>query len=275
MLYFLIALSPDTSTWAAWQAPIIPVVDFNGDGHVNGKDVVVLTEHWGESDSVCDIGPYAWGDGIVDEQDLFALAEYLEEEFVDPTLTAHWALDEAEGPVASDSAGENDAMVMGDPVWQPDAGVFGGALAFDGVDDFVLIPALPRLGDGPFSILAWVKGGTPGEVVISHTGGADWLYTNPLDGTLMTGLSEPGRNATALFCDAVITDGQWHRIGLVWDGTSRILLVDEQEVARDEEAELAIPEGSLMIGTAGAATPGRYFTGLIDDVRIHRRVVKP
>ena len=90
LIYFC---SMRTGQWKNYQAPILPVVDFNGDGTVDGGDVVVLTKHWGESDSVCDIGPYAWGDGIVDEQDLFALAEYLpvdEEDYVDPTLVAHW-----------------------------------------------------------------------------------------------------------------------------------------------------------------------------------------
>jgi len=262
----------DGTTWEYWQAPILPIVDFNGDGNANGKDVIVLAQHWGESDSVCDIGPYAWGDGIVDEQDLFMLAEYLEKEFVDPTLVAHWALDETEGIVAADSAGGNDAMVMGDPAWQPEGGSVGGALAFDGVDDCIVTDPVAELSAGSFSILAWVKGGAADEVILSR-GTADWLYTNPADGSLMTAISSRVGNGVPLFSDTVITDGQWHRIGLLWDGTSRILIVDEQEVARDKQAELAISDDSLMIGTG--PTPGRFFSGQIDDIRIYNRVVKP
>ena len=270
MLYFATITPAVTLDW--WQAPILPIVDFNGDGKVNGKDVVVLTQHWGESDSVCDIGPYAWGDGIVDEQDLFMLAEYLEEDVNDPTLVAHWGLDETEGAVACDCVGDCDAMVMGGAAWQPDGGVFGGALAFDGVDDCIVTDPVPELGQGPFSILAWVKGGTPDEVIVSG-GAADWLYTNPADGSLMTALGSIAGNGVPLFSDVVITDGRWHRIGLVWDGTSRILLVDEQEVARDEQGELAIPNAGLIIGAG--ATANRFFSGQIDDLRIYRRAVKP
>ena len=255
-----------------WQARIIPIVDFNGDGKANGRDVVILAEHWGQSDSVCDIGPYAWGDGIVDEQDLFMLAEYLEKEVVDPTLVAHWALDETEGVMAADSVGDNDAVVMGDPAWQPDGGSIGGALAFDGIDDCIVTNPVPELSAGSFSILAWVKGGTPDEVIISG-GVADWLYTNSADGSLMTALSSIAGNGVPLFSNVVITDGRWHRIGLVWDGTSRVLLVDEQEVARDEQAELAIPDAGLIIGAGAAAN--RFFSGQIDDLRIYRRAVKP
>jgi len=272
-LYFGSRDRPESyGRWDIWQSPVLPVVDFNGDGRVNGKDVVVLTQHWGESDSVCDIGPYAWGDGIVDEQDLFMLAEYLEEDVNDPTLVAHWGLDETEGAVACNCVGDCDAMVMGGAAWQPDGGVFGGALALDGVDDCIVTDPVPALSAGPFSILAWVKGGTPDEVIVSG-GAADWLYTNPADGSLMTALSSIAGNGVPLFSNVVITDGRWHRIGLVWDGTSRVLLVDEQEVARDEQAELAIPDAGLIIGAGAAAN--RFFSGQIDDLRIYRRAVKP
>ncbi len=56
-----------------WQAPIIPVVDFNGDGKVDEKDLALLVVDWGKSNSPCDIGPYPWGDGIVDTHDLSVL----------------------------------------------------------------------------------------------------------------------------------------------------------------------------------------------------------
>ena len=66
---------------------------------------------------------------------------YWGQPFDDPTLIAHWALDEAEGAVAYDSAGVNDAFVIGEPAWQPDAGMVGGALTLDGVDDCVITNA--------------------------------------------------------------------------------------------------------------------------------------
>jgi len=143
-----------------WSVPILPVVDFDGDGKVDGRDVVILVEHWGESDSVCDIGPYAWGDGIVDEQDLFALAEYLpedEEDYVDPTLAAHWALDEGAGSVAIDWVGQHYAMIVGDVAWEPN-GVIGGALAFDGEANFMrTVDAVLDPATGPLSVIAWAR----------------------------------------------------------------------------------------------------------------------
>jgi len=62
---------------AHFQAPIIPVCDFNADGIVDSGDVCIMIDRWGENYPLCDIGPFAWGDGIVDVQDLIVLAEHL------------------------------------------------------------------------------------------------------------------------------------------------------------------------------------------------------
>jgi hypothetical protein len=63
-----------------WQAPIIPIVDLNNDGIVDSADMVIMVDNWGTDNSLCDIGPMPWGDGVVDVQDLIVLAEHLFEE---------------------------------------------------------------------------------------------------------------------------------------------------------------------------------------------------
>ena len=63
-----------------YQAPIIPIVDLNGDGIVDSADMVIMVDNWGTDNSLCDIGPMPWGDGIVDVEDLIILAEHLFEE---------------------------------------------------------------------------------------------------------------------------------------------------------------------------------------------------
>jgi len=72
--------------WDLWQAPVIPIVDFNGDGIVDAADMSIMIDHWGTDESLCDIGPMPWGDGIVDVQDLIVLAEHLTKEAGDPNL---------------------------------------------------------------------------------------------------------------------------------------------------------------------------------------------
>jgi hypothetical protein len=238
-----------------------------------------MVAHWGTDDPVCDIGPFAWGDGTVDLQDLVVLADYLGEEFIDPTLLAHWALDESEGGTAKDSVGGEDAFVIGEPVWQPTGGMVGGALELDGVDDCIITSFALDPSEGPFSILAWVKGGAPGQVVISHSQGfeGDNLLMVRAEGKLVTEFGSSDGTNNALLSETDITDGKWHRVGLVWDGSYRHLYVDGAEVASDAEPlnGLESGEGGVYIGASNGMEPGSLWSGLIDDVRIYNRVVSP
>jgi hypothetical protein len=257
-----------------WQAPIIPVVDFNGDGQVDGVEVCTMADRWGTDDPLCDVGPLPWGDGIVDVQDLIVLAESIGEKVEDLTLAAHWALDEAEGMIASDRAGNHDGTVMGVSLWHPEGGCVDGALEFSGTT-FVVADSAVDPGAGPFSVLAWVHGGAPGQAIISQQAGCDWLMLDPATGALMTELRSGGRQSKALISDAIISDGDWHRIGFAWDGSNRRLYVDDILVAEDTDVALGACNGGLNIGCGKLMTWGTFFTGLIDDVRIYNRAVKP
>jgi hypothetical protein len=273
-LYFGSDRSGGFGGWDIWQASIDPVVDLNGDGIVDAADMCIMVDHWQTDNSLCDIGPTPLGDGIVDTQDLSVLAEYLFEDINDPTLAAHWALDETEGMVVADSAGDNNGYALGDPVWQPDGGLVDGALRLDGVDDYVIAGVALNPAEGPFSVLVWVNGGAPGQVVMSQQGAANWLMADA-EGNLMTELTSPGRGAAELQSQTIITDGYWHRIGFVWDGFSRILYIDSIAVAQDTQDGLGSSQGGLYIGTSKAMEAGTYWSGLIDDVRIYNRAVSP
>jgi len=251
-----------------------PIVDYNGDGIVDCVDISNIVNHWQTDNSLYDIAPTPFGDGIVGVQDLTLLAEYLFQDVNDPTLIAHWALDETEGMFASDSAGDNDAVVVGGASWQPGSGKVDGALLLDGIDGCAITGPALNPADGPFSILAWINGGAPGQVVVSQQSAANWL-TLDADGNLMAELTGTNRSTGPLFSETVITDGQWHRIGFVWDGSKRMLYADGVVVAEDTQPGLDSSQMGLYIGTGKDARTGTCFSGLIDDVRIYNRVISP
>lgn len=260
-------------------ASVRALPDFDGDGLVNLNDYALLAQHWGQSESRFDISPPPEGDGIVDAEDLAGLAYYWLNRWsnwwTESGLIAWWGLDEVEGPIAHDSAEHRLGTVHGDPLWQPTDGKINGALEFDGKGDYVSADLVLNPAGGPFSVFAWVKGGVgPGRVVISQQNGLDWLGTDLFGfGWLITNLKAP--RGPSLFSRTVITDGDWHHVGFTWDGANRILYVDDVEVARDTQADLASSEGGLYIGAGSTLSPASCWKGLIDDVRIYDRAVQP
>jgi len=80
----------------------------------------------------------------------------------DPTLVAHWTLDEVTGTTAADSSpsGIDGTLVNMDPAadWVP--GNILGALDFDGIDDHVVIPYDPSLNYSSWigaTVTGWAK----------------------------------------------------------------------------------------------------------------------
>lgn len=239
--------------------------------------------------------PYHWGDIVGDLDDAESFAEQaacdvkimtsgetirLEDWVTDSPLIAHWRLDEAGGSIAYDSLGDRDGTLHGEPNWLPGGGSMAGALELDGEDDYVSTDFVLNPADGAFSVFAWVKGGLPNQVVICQTNGAatgpSWLAADA-SGCLMTSVTPPGRVVVPLFSEFVITDDDWHHIGLAWDGSYRSLYADEAEVARDAEARagLAGATGGLHFGAVYDLEVTGFFDGLIDDICIYDIVAEP
>ncbi|MHC4707177.1 MAG: Kelch repeat-containing protein [Planctomycetota bacterium] len=270
------------STVEEYEVIFIPA-DFNRDRIVDIKDLLILIENWGQNEPLADIVPLPFGDGIVDALELEMLMSYWGQKVED--ITAHWALDETGGVVAHDCIGNNDGTLHGEPLWQPIGGKFAGTLEFDGIDDYVSTDFVLDPAKSSFSVFAWVKGGAPGQVIISQADTTidnplgqstnpriTWLGANLSDGRLMTGLMDTFFGT--LESESVITDGQWHHVGLIYDliGLRRYLYVDGAEVAKDTNNVGGVgSDGDLYFGTGKDMETGTYFSGLIDDVRIYHR----
>jgi len=244
--------------------------DFNKDGVVDTVDMHIMVDNWGRSDSACDIAPEPSGDGIVDIQDLIALADYMEA--VDARLIMRLRLDETCGDIAKDSALDNDGLLNGNPVWIPADGIYGGALQFDGIDDTISGPFILDPKTGPFSFCAWIKTSSPSSAIVSQVNAFYDCLSIDSSGHLITNMSYP---MPALESNVIVTDDTWHHIGLIRDEVGKSLYVDGVEVARDNTLPALPAIGDLRIGADKILDPGSFFTGMIDDIRIYNQALEP
>jgi hypothetical protein len=192
-----------------------------------------------------------------------------------PALVAYWKLDETEGSIANDSIKGNDGILHGEPLWQPQSGKKDGALEFDEIDDYISTDFVLNPADGSFSAFAWIKGGAAGQVILSQTGGANWLSADPSEGKLMTELVPLTTRSPLppLVSETRITDGNWHHIGFIRSGASRMLYVDGVLAAEDTQNNPASSNNGIYIGTGKNLGGGTFFSGLIDDVRIYDQAI--
>jgi hypothetical protein len=159
--------------------------------------------------------------------------------------------------------------------------VINGALELDGIDDYVSAGAILRPADGPFTVFVWIQGGGPGQVILAQAEQPDvalpWLAIDAASGTLMTAVEDAGRFTTSMVSDAVVTDGQWHCLRLVWDGARRYLYVDGVEVAADTRdlGTLKHSSGEFLLGAGETFAPGSFFSGLLDEVRFYNVALRP
>jgi len=202
-----------------------------------------------------------------------------ERRFVTPTeptaagLAAHYKLDQN----ATDSSGNNNhGTLAGGPQWM--AGKIGGALQFDGVDDFVDCGNGASLNiTGPITISAWVYptgggGDGYGRIVDKSNGtGGDApgykLYLRAAENYTVT-LSAGGRYPISSL-RAVLNS--WNYVVFTTDGTRRRLFLNGVWEEWNESALPSISSNPLFIGNSPAGA--RHFQGIIDDVRIYDRAL--
>ncbi|MBN2130714.1 MAG: PD40 domain-containing protein [Sedimentisphaerales bacterium] len=279
-LYFATGDVQTGESWNLWEASLAPIVDFNGDGKVDSLELKRMFEHWGTDDLRYDIAPMPAGNGLVDAGDVTLLAQYEGTNPIgDPTLMGYWKLDcnpgDEPGKACDSSANCCHGILAGDACLVAD-GVINGALQCDGYCDYVEMPVWwCNPGDGELSVSAWVMGSRPGKVILSQRSGANWLMADPVTGALKTELRSDARFTSTLQCYDCICDGDWHHVGLVWDGENRSLYVDGEKVAEDTQLGLAACSGTLLLGGCSELNPGRFWAGLIDEVRVYHRAVEP
>ena len=199
---------------------------------------------------------------------------------------AHYRMDEATSGAANsqtiydDSDNDNDgtanygANATG-MTWT--SGKFGGALDFDGVDDYVSIPAI-NIGTGPVTFSAWVKGGSRSAnqeigIITVYESGKPWFFTLERSswggGSLLMYAGYPDQTPNYISGGTwALSDTNWHHVAMTRDSTSMKLYFDGAEVNSTTNTNFTNFDAGnrpIRIGY-----PSQYYwDDKIDDVRIY------
>ena len=191
-----------------------------------------------------------------------------------------WRLDEGKGDVAVDCSGNGHHGMLqgphGGPTWSKDAR--GTALSFDGIDAYVETETFfPDLAM-PFSISLWVNPaptqtehadilGNHGEPFVGINVQQDGTNTNCFGFGFGNGQKWQGAGPAPLAPD------RWQHLAVVCDGETCVFYVDGVEKGRRSgKGPLAANPGQNFKLGQGYHS-GRYFHGLLSDVRIYREAL--
>jgi hypothetical protein len=179
-----------------------------------------------------------------------------------------WKFDENSGRTASDSSGNgNVGTLQGDPVWQPLGGVLNGALEFDD-GDYVSISNESNFDiTREITIAEWVNiASVPTQwTAIVTKGDSTWRMSTEHDERRFH--FAVGRGGIA--GETRVNANQWHHVAGVCDGSQMRIYVDgELDASSSWDNGIKSNDYPVYIGE-NAEWTGRFWHGLIDDVRIY------
>lgn len=227
---------------------------------------------------------YYWRIDEIGEDNLWKGDIWSFRTWLEPNFIGWWELDESEGDTAYDSAGNNDGAITG-ATWT--SGQIGGALEFDGANDYVDCGDSSSLEPNSFTISAWIKPGnvsaSSSQVIAGSLGCepvADCGYGYALrlrpNGKASLIIEPWGcGNANPLESTTTLEVGQWYLVTGTYEGTTAtIYLNGEPENSGERILDSYYP--NFYIGACYSEYHEefiQYFDGLIDDVRLYDRVL--
>jgi hypothetical protein len=181
-------------------------------------------------------------------------------------LLSYWPLDEGAGVTIHDQAGDHHGQL--------NVG-YGNALDFDGLDDWVSIPAINLNAYNTMSIEAWVKPGdistNPYYEIIRQEGveWPDWLLAFQEHGQILsfglfTGDSYQELDVSIRPTD--YTDGQWHHIAATYDGDTQCLYRDGDEIGSQSKTGSIRFSADADHSIGSCAGTSEFFKGQIGQV---------
>jgi len=205
----------------------------------------------------------------------------------DSNLVAHWQFDEGSGTVAYDSAGNNDGTIYG-AQWT--SGIIGGALDFDGINDYVEVPdnESQQIKTNQLTVMAWIKldediGNRQRRLICKQEpSGIYWtLWALAVCGKGYSGCTgnqvvfndSNGSTFSVCLSPTNLALHQWHHIA-VTDTAGAIRIYLDGQLDHSCDNGYGIPSNinaPILIGCTNL--PALFFKDMVDDVMIFDRAL--
>jgi hypothetical protein len=188
-------------------------------------------------------------------------------------LLSHWTFDEGSGTIAYDSAGSNNGTLVNGPVWT--TGRIGGALSFDGTNDYVALSSF-TVSTNNGTIALWFNTSGDFKENYGHQGylisrnSQYWSYL-----TLEGGVNWPHRisgetntqgDPFVATMEEFVVD-EWNHIAVTFDNKTATTYLNGEFLQT-----MTVTGSSLTLDRIGGRT-SEFFNGKIDDVRIYDRAL--
>ena len=195
-------------------------------------------------------------------------------------LVGCWLLNENSGNKAHDYSGQGNlgTLTNMDPATDWIGSLHGGALDFDGSNDYLDVNDNPTLNPTAITVSAWVKFNslTNDYSAIVHKGPDPYYeYFVKSNGKLAVFItaSEGYRNydGTGIY---VLTTGLWYHLVFTYDSVGGLKGYVNGNLDNSVAANgtLSTPTGNLSIAR-DSVTAGRYVNGIISSVSIYNRAL--
>ena len=190
-------------------------------------------------------------------------------------LVGAWSFDEPSGPTVADASGRgNPGTISG--ATRNASGRFGGALAFDGVNDMVTVSDAASLDlTTGMTLEAWVNPSALGSAwrtaMLKEGGGLSYaLYAHDGAGH-SAGYIDQGTDRDVV-SPAALPLNAWSHLAMSYDGTTMRLYVNGAQVAtRAQTGAIVASTGPLRFG--GNSVWGEWFAGRLDELRVYNRAL--
>ncbi|MDO8524420.1 MAG: LamG domain-containing protein [bacterium] len=193
---------------------------------------------------------------------------------------AHWKLNEGSGNYAYDSSGNANTgtLYLGgsatSSAWV--SGVYGGAMSFDGTDDYADAGNGASLQiTGNLSVSAWIKTtDTAGRIIGKFEATDEKIaYIFNISSAPYLGVSGNGTSLAYRNLNGNALDNQWHHIAGVYNATAQTIsmyldgVLSQGTLGGTVPASIYNSTGNVKMGYDYGGNG--YLNGTIDDVRIY------